>query len=211
MPLRLRCGHCQLSVSVGWFHYHSFESGYGGCSLLVCESCGTQHWLEHALRNRGPEFYSIYSATIANVPSEARIKLAGWLRRKHGVSLSDALESVRQPPVIVAHRARDHEIERLHASLSEMGLVLTKTEVDRDVNPVFGPILQDRLSFAQGPVFGPDSATQIGCVLIEGPPPKHYLQCQHCERGDLLGELDTGELCPSCKTSTLVVDSEWIT
>jgi hypothetical protein len=56
MPTTFVCNDCALRFSSGWYHYHRFDSGYCGRTLLVCTECGTQHALEWALPNRGPPF-----------------------------------------------------------------------------------------------------------------------------------------------------------
>ena len=52
MPSEYVCPKCHLAFSLGWFHYHVFDSGYDAMTLLGCKKCGTQHTIEHAL---GPE------------------------------------------------------------------------------------------------------------------------------------------------------------
>lgn len=54
MPSDYECPQCHLGFSVGWFHYHRHESGYGGRTLLVCTACGVQHSIEHPL-NADPQ------------------------------------------------------------------------------------------------------------------------------------------------------------
>jgi hypothetical protein len=51
MPSEYECDECGLNFTVGWYHYHRFDSGYGGRTLLVCTSCGTVHSLEHPVRD----------------------------------------------------------------------------------------------------------------------------------------------------------------
>ncbi len=49
MPTDYTCSRCQLSFSVGWYHYHDFSSGYGAKTLMVCAECGTMHAVELAV------------------------------------------------------------------------------------------------------------------------------------------------------------------
>jgi hypothetical protein len=49
MPTELECQGCHLIFAVGWYHYHSFDSGYAAMTRLVCARCGTMHALEHAV------------------------------------------------------------------------------------------------------------------------------------------------------------------
>ena len=50
MPHSYECDGCHLVFTVGWFHYHTDESGYSGETLLVCCGCGTMYSVEHAAR-----------------------------------------------------------------------------------------------------------------------------------------------------------------
>jgi hypothetical protein len=49
MPTELECQSCHLFFSLGWYHYHSFSSGYASMRRLVCGRCGTMHAIEHAV------------------------------------------------------------------------------------------------------------------------------------------------------------------
>ncbi len=55
MPNLYFCSSCRLSFQTGWFHYHQFDSGYAAATFLVCKECGTQHQMEHAIRDQLPE------------------------------------------------------------------------------------------------------------------------------------------------------------
>ena len=50
MPSEYQCDECGLNFTIGWFHYHRFDSGYGSSTLLVCKACGTMHSVEHPVR-----------------------------------------------------------------------------------------------------------------------------------------------------------------
>lgn len=46
MPADFECSTCRLGFSIGTYHYHSFDDGFIGSTLLVCRETGRQHRLE---------------------------------------------------------------------------------------------------------------------------------------------------------------------
>lgn len=53
MPIDLGCRKCNLSMTLGWYHYHTNDSGYWARTAFACSRCGTTHYIEHA--NDGKE------------------------------------------------------------------------------------------------------------------------------------------------------------
>ncbi len=49
MPQDLICRKCNFTMSVGWYHYHDFSSGYGSRTAFACGKCGVTHYVEHAV------------------------------------------------------------------------------------------------------------------------------------------------------------------
>jgi hypothetical protein len=47
MPTDHQCFSCGICFSVGWFHYHVFDT-YCAETYLVCAECGTWHSVQHA-------------------------------------------------------------------------------------------------------------------------------------------------------------------
>lgn len=47
MPTDHQCFSCGICFSVGWFHYHVFDT-YCAETYLVCAECGTWHAVKHA-------------------------------------------------------------------------------------------------------------------------------------------------------------------
>lgn len=150
MVIDFHCSDCDLKFSVGGFHYHCFNTGYGGIRLLVCQACGTQHQLECALRDRGPESYVKYRVTAQAVPFGVMTKLAQWLRRRCQIGVAEALSLVRQPSPVLSPSAWPHEAEAIRKELKPWGIVVDLQECERLPNPMFGPLLQDRLRASKG-------------------------------------------------------------
>ena len=55
MPNEYTCNHCRLEFTVGWFHYHFFDSGFAAETNLVCSACGTCHTVKHAIADSKPD------------------------------------------------------------------------------------------------------------------------------------------------------------
>jgi hypothetical protein len=211
MPTDYQCNQCALKFSVGPYHYHSMEAGYAGCRLLFCRACGTQHGLEAALRDRGTEFHFRCSVSADDVPLSARKKVAQWLRLDRKVTPNEALELARRPPFFLASLAWEHQVDRIRSELEPLGVVLSVQQVEKILNPVFGPVLQDRLRFCDGPAHGEKRnewhAMEIGTYVRD-----EILVCQHCKAsGTLTWEFAEGEACPSCEVEGISVAAAWIT
>lgn len=50
MPSDYECEKCGLNFTVGWYHYHRTDTGYGARTLLVCTSCGVVNSIEHPVK-----------------------------------------------------------------------------------------------------------------------------------------------------------------
>jgi hypothetical protein len=99
MPADYECQQCLLYFNVGWYHYHTTDSGYWSCTLLVCTACGTVHALEHpAHRAKVPERLQSQAQPIFNPP-----KLFGG-RAAHFDEWQDAgLTEGRQLTALACH------------------------------------------------------------------------------------------------------------
>lgn len=178
---------------------------------MVCKSCGTEHGLEYALRDRGPEFHYKYQITATAIPESGRKPLALWLRRCRGISLSEALPLVRNPPIVITQSAEQHQVAAIRAEVELFGATLLIEVSEKYPNPVFGPLLQDRLHYSSGP-----RHTKSGIEMFVQPLSEDTnidsIVCQHCgEKEVLTDEYPETEKCPACKRLGLIVEKEWIT
>lgn len=219
MPTDYKCKHCMVRFSTGPYHYHNFDSGYCGRCLLVCTECGTQHALEAALRNRGPEYYDFYSLSVESCSAGARQKVVQTLRAANKqLTLAGALEIIRHPPFLLYPCVEEHLVNNLHAELSAIGVTFRTDLVKREANSMFGPILCDLLHYFPGPQYSATSEKMLVSQDVlqfekDGEHTYAYLRCQHCNTvGSLVYELPEGATrCPACKMDHLVVEQFWVT
>ena len=47
MPSDYVCKNCNLSFSLGWFHYHEWDKHWSS-TLMACSRCGVRHSIHHA-------------------------------------------------------------------------------------------------------------------------------------------------------------------
>lgn len=211
MPSDLKCTLCDLRFSAGQYHYHGSHDGYIGRTLMVCLACGAQHAVEHAMRDRGPEAFSLLRVTIQAMPHEARSTVARrWLRQERKIGYNEALELVRALPLVLFERAQEHVVAAARAELEPLGVQLTTEIVGTVPNTNYGPVRNDRLLFVKGPLLsdarpewlvGPDiSSTQCA-----------HVPCTQCSAHALASEVSPADPCPSCKRASLVQVAEWIT
>jgi hypothetical protein len=212
MATDYRCPGCDLRFSTGRYHYHRIETGYGGRALLACSACGTQHAIELALPNRGPEFYAVQRLVVESVPDVALSRVAQWLRReqKQPIGLEAALAIARNPPFTLFESTWEERAAKVEGELKSLGARLRRETVEHRPNPTFGPLQQDRLLYHSEPRYGgqrPEWLTS-GQAISE----LRSLQCHHCHAvGALVEEFPEPRECPACRSANLVVDSTWMT
>lgn len=101
MPVDFECNGCGLSVSVGWYHDHSFSNGFGSSTLAVCERCGTQHRVEHAIDvSLWSSSSTFFEVAIVEVPRPARLMVANGIREVRGLSPLEAIRLLDSPPIV---------------------------------------------------------------------------------------------------------------
>ena len=117
MPSDFKCPTCELRFSTGSYHYHSFESGFIGRQLMVCTACGTQHAVEFAMEDRGPEFHPVYQVIVEAAPSPAPLKLVRELRRQSAIDNVEALRIIRGGAFVIRSEATESQVSALRLSL----------------------------------------------------------------------------------------------
>jgi hypothetical protein len=211
MPSEFKCSACDLRLSVGWYHYHRIQDGYSGRTLLACRACGGQHAVEHAMRDRGPKSYPLLKVTVQSASTEAKNIIARrWLRKERSMSYNEALEAVRNLPLVLHERTHLHVVAAVQKELEPLGVQLTVEVVGELPNTSYGPIRADRLLFSperqcgerrQEWTIGPNitqDLEQICCSLCGG-------------AGSLTAEIGPAAPCPSCDQGQLALVSQWIT
>jgi len=152
MPTDYACKTCDLRFSVGWFHYHLFETGYGSETLLVCTACGTQHSIQIALRNRGPEFHELHDVELTHVPKNDRLFALRLIRDNCTCAPNEAIALLDHLPVCLAERVHPYQVQEWIKRVSKTAIVLNFPVVERKPNESYGPVLQDRLHWCVVPL-----------------------------------------------------------
>ena len=211
MPTDYKCHQCALHFSVGRYHYHRIDSGFGGRVLLACEACGTQHAIERALPDRGPEFYAVHSLIVESLPASATQKVLQWLRReRRALKLDEAMAVVRQPPFTLIAATWEERALKIRKELEPLGVVVRCEFVEDRKNPNFGPLQHDRVLYHSMPRRGDQQPEWLVAGQAAGD--FESLPCQHCGAvGTLLEDFLSESSCPSCRGGQLQAESSWIT
>src|SRR5215469_8608483 len=118
MVTQYRCVSCSLAFSLGWYHHHAFDDGYGSSTLAVCTRCGAQHRLALPISDRGPAEFDLFDVHIVAIPPPSRASTMAQLRATAPMTLAEARAAV--------------DVRR----------------VGSRPNPIFGPIQEYRLLLA---------------------------------------------------------------
>lgn len=222
MPDVFQCDSCNLSFTVGGFYYNAFGTGYGSEALLVCLQCGTQGTAQIALRYRGPKHYLLYDVSVASVPQESRVAFMKFLRSREELSLQASRDLLDALPLRLEKDVQQESVDELVATLSAIGVSAQVSESGKEDNPIFGPLLKDRLKMAAGPEDAEEESDRetwrsvpLRGELLEpsGEFDLSLQKCRHCDAiGDFASALPEGyDKCPRCSKSTLRVSLSWIT
>ena len=212
MPRNYKCSPFDLEFSIGWFHYHDFTSGYGSETLLICDSCGTEHTIQIAMSDRGQEFYYDWQILILDVPNETRTKLVMYLKKLLGLELKSSKELLKKTPIILEKTFNTTEKDKVLSSLTGIG-VTCKTELfTKTRNESYGPILKDLLKGRKGNEW----IEQKIHGETQGQTQQFDLSKQKCmtchQVGTLRSELpENYSTCPCCKQQTLVENGGYVT
>ena len=212
MPTVYSCSNCNYKVSLGWFHYHDFSSGYGSQTLLVCIACGTPHTIHIALSpDMQVEMHKVANIIIDDVGSMP-YEVRRVLRETTGHNRSQAnavLESL--PGLFVSDRSHSDAqiiLEKL-VRAGAKGHIETTQEVQYKKDALFVLISRDDNTWQPCTIVG-NRENITGQFELE------EQICAACHaNGTLTSELaisdDNPGVCPSCKRSTLTVESIWRT
>ncbi len=221
MPTTYECNSCGLILEFGWYHYHSFSSGYGASTLVGCLACGCQHRVEIAMRDRGPEFLHDYDVLLTAVSAEQRLQVMTQLRKDLAISLSQAQSAVNRLPFVIKRALDCCEARTLEKTYRGVGAVIEMKVVTSKANPDFGPIQQDRLLRCTSLRFRSDGAkpefTPTGVRNRDNSLAGEFrLDEQACGLCGCIGDLVSGlsephSPCPNCKSGRLAETGGWVT
>ncbi len=217
MPSDFQCGVCSLRFTVGWYNYHSRANGYGGMTHLVCRKCGTEHAVEVALRDRGPERFATFDISLISIVDSSRLEAIRILRSRFDLEIEEAREALDSLPMPIARRVDEFIARELEDAFSPVAAVEI-VETDSEPNPDHGPLQPDRLLSGRVPRF--DEPVQLEDAPIvgttRGSNAEFDLDLQSCSNcrvaGNLLGDpLEVGDTCPHCSEHTLECVERWTT
>ena len=82
MPKDYTCKSCDYTISLGWYHYHELQEGYGARTTFACGHCGITHHIEHAAPlSKLPDRYLYlksrssldYKSMTSQLPSQPKV------------------------------------------------------------------------------------------------------------------------------------------
>jgi hypothetical protein len=144
MPTDFECSGCGLRFAVGWYHYHSFDDGYGASTLAVCTNCARQHRVEIALDISSASFVDV---AVTEIPTAAILTVARHLRRTRSLSPQQAIALVRSPPIHL--EMSEPEARALKFKYERLGATVVLNELRSEVVPVSDQ-QRDRLLIGDG-------------------------------------------------------------
>ncbi len=212
MPTVYSCSSCNYKVSLGWFHYHDFSSGYGSETLLVCNVCGTPHTIHIALpASIQDEMHKTANVIIDDIGSKP-YEVRRILRESTGCNRPQAnivLESL--PGIFVSglsHSGAQKIIKNL-IRVGAIGHIEITHEIQYQKDSLFALISRDENTWHPCTIVG-NRDNLTGHFELE------EQICAFCRtKGTLVAELASSDgdicICPSCKKSTLTVVSTWRT
>ncbi len=217
MPSDFRCGTCSIRFTVGWQHYPSGTNGYGGMTHLMCRNCGTEHAVEIALRDRGPERFTLFDVSLISVEDSRQVEAIRVLQARFDLETSEAREAIHSLPMPIARRVDPHIAEELKQAFSPFA-ALEVVEVESESNPNHGPLQPDRFLSGKVARFGDRVLLEEISVtgITRGPNAEFDLDVQSCancgDTGSLLGDpLEVGNTCPHCGECSVECVESWTT
>lgn len=203
------CRACGLRFEVGWSDEPPGD-GYGATSRLVCTKCGTEHAVEIALRDRGPERIHYYDVLLVEVKPSRREDAALVLVSRFDMTHAEAVAAFESLPLTIARGADEILATEMRDLFSMVGVV-EMTETASGPNPLHGALRRDRFLSGKRPRFDEKrDMTEIGPLgPRHGAHGEFDLEAQACAacgmRGSLEGnpwEID--DRCPSCGKHAVV-------
>lgn len=211
MPTSYVCSNCNYSVSLGWFHYHDFSSGFGSQTLLLCTECGTQHAIHHAIpADMMEEVQNIATVIIDEIgplPFEVRriIREVTHCNRPQADAILASLPGIAVRGLSCS-RAQE-VLERL-SRVNALGHIELTEEIQYQKDELF--MLESKMSNVW------KACPVIGVQNNSGQFQTKDQMCGFCQaKGTLTAELSQAEnelyVCPVCRKRTLSVVNSWIT
>src|SRR5215469_8046707 len=135
MVTQYRCVSCSLAFSLGWYHHHAFDDGYGSSTLAVCTRCGAQHRLALPISDRGPAEFDLFDVHIVAIPPPSRASTMAQLRATAPMTLAEARAAVDALPFKVGATVERHEADPLRRAFEGAGATVDVRRVGSRPNP----------------------------------------------------------------------------
>jgi hypothetical protein len=211
MASSFHCRSCDLRFTIGWIESGFPVDGYGAVTRLVCRSCGTEHAVEIALRDRGPEQLTAYDVELAAVDDSCRRDAARVLGERFDMTTEEASEAMASLPLAIGRRLSAELVSDLRSAFGDVA-TLNVTQVAAEPNPLYGPLQRDRFLAGRGPRF--DDLVSLEQIepagARHGPCGEFDLEPQPCRScgatGSLVGDpVEVGGSCPHCGRAPLTM------
>ena len=211
MPTVYTCSSCGYEVTLGWFHYHDFSSGYGSQTRLVCKACGTPHAVHSALpaslQDEMHKTANVIVDQIGSTPQEVR----RILREAIGCNRPQADAILASLPGVLVRGLSHSDAQKIVEKLIRVGAaghVEVTQEIEYKKDALFALISRDDNRW--------QACSTVGNHRETGQFELDEQTCAFCHtKGTLVAELensdDAGYICPACKKSTLAAVKNWMT
>src|SRR5258707_1254752 len=120
MPRKYGCLSCPLTFEIGWSRCN-FTNGYGSEIFVVCISCGAQHAIRFALRDRGPESIQYFAAQLTAVQPAAHVPVMACLRHYLHLDLLGVRDALKNLPYQIGRDLTRDAANTLAAEYTEVG------------------------------------------------------------------------------------------
>lgn len=238
MPSDYRCDRCPYSVTLGWYHFHVFDSGYGAATNMWCTACGAQHELRIAItpafRQTLLDAARLHDVVLDRVGRRPKKVLAALIKEER-LTRAEAETIMAAAPTVIggkhAGSSAKHLQEALEAfgarvSLRDAGMGDTSHIAEQHQDALWvmdqghqeldtSKMTEDELQALLEHEHDGWSPCTVD-VREDGPTGTIVLACQRCGRcgakGTLASALPAGRVrCPRCGEGFLRGAGSWVT
>ncbi len=210
MPDIYACSNCGYKVILGWLHYHAAGNGWNSETRLMCVDCGTVHMIKeapsHEMQEEMQKRANVIVDDLGDQPYEVRriLRELTSCNRRQADSVLASMPGVFISEISYLDAQRVLErLERVH--------VVAHLDITQDVeyheDLLFSVIPRKSKEPQHCEVTG-EYDLKTGRLDLE------KQECGFCHaKGTLISELPNQEnnLCPNCKSLSLLEVDEWRT
>jgi hypothetical protein len=210
MPIVYACSNCDYRITLGWLHYHAFDSGYGSETRLMCRDCCTMHVIKIALAHGMQEEIQKRVNVIIDDLGSQLYEMRRILREATHYNRHEADAVLNSLPGLfvsdVSYSAAQTILEKLERLNVVAHLDITH-DVEYHEDLLFALIHRKSKEPQLREVVG-EYNSKTGRLDLE------KQECGFCHtRGTLISELpnSSNNPCPNCKNLSLSKIDEWRT